>query len=152
MNTTDAAHAVAHDYPHGGTDALALRMGLSSGALLRNKVVLNRGPENRNHLTLAEAVRMTELADDDRILEAWARERGKALVQIPEAENCSDGAVLELVAESWQSHGEIGKAINETFADGIVERHEVKRIRDAIWTHLSKLFGLSNRIEGMVEK
>lgn len=151
MNTQQAAHAVAHDFAH-NTDTLATLMGLSSGAILRNKVVLNRTPENRNHLTLAEAVRMTEITGDRRILEAWARELGLMLMDIPAAENCADGEVIEMLSESMKTFGEVGHEVNRTFADGRVEQHEVRRVRDAIWSHLGKLFGLSNRIEGMAEK
>lgn len=151
MNTQQAAHAVAHDFAH-NTDTLATLMGLSSGAILRNKVVLNRTADNRNHLTLAEAVRMTEITGDKRIVEAWARELGMALIEVPQADSCADADVIELMSQSWETHGAIGRAINETFSDGRVEMHEVRRIRDAIWTHLSKLFGLNGRIEGMAEK
>lgn len=147
MNTADAAYAVAHDYP-GGTDSLAPRIGMS-GALLRNKVNQN---QTINHLTLAEAVRMTEITGDTRIVEAFARQLGMMLMDIPAAENCADGEVIEMLSESMKTFGEVGHEVNRTFADGRVEQHEVRRVRDAIWSHLGKLFGLSNRIEGMAEK
>jgi hypothetical protein len=125
-------------------------MGIS-GALLRNKVNTNRTPDNRNVLSLVEAVRMTDLTDDDRILEAWARDRGYVLVKLPAAEHCSDGAVLELMAKTWETNGEIGKEVNRTFEDGRVERREVGRVKDRVWSHISTLFGLVGRIEGMAE-
>jgi hypothetical protein len=56
------------------------------------------------------------------------------------------------MSESMKTFGDIGNEITRTFEDGRVEQHEVRRVRDAIWSHLSKLFGLSNRIEGMAEK
>jgi hypothetical protein len=129
VNTQQAAHAVAHDFPH-NTDTLASLMGLTSGAILRNKVVLNRTAENRNHLTLAEAVRMTEITNDHRILEAWARELGMALIEMPQAESCADADVIELMAKTW----------------------ETKRVKDRVWDHIRTLFGLVGRIEGMAEK
>jgi hypothetical protein len=119
------------------------------GAVLRNKVNLNN---TTHHLTLAEAVRMTDLTDDERILEAWARHRGKVLMDIPAPENCSDGEVIELMSESMKTFGDIGAAITDTFSDGRVESHEARRVRDVIWAHLGKLFGLSSRIDGMAEK
>ena len=91
------------------------------------------------------------MANDDRILDAWARERGYVLVKMPDAENCSDDAVLELMAKTWETNGEIGKEVNRTFADGRVEPHEVARIKDRMWEHIRTLFGLSGRIEGMQE-
>lgn len=147
MNITDAAYAVAHDYP-GGTESLAPRLGMS-GAVLRNKVNPNN---STHHLTLAEAVKMTDITGDERILEAWARERGKVLMEVPAAENCADGEVIEMMSESMKTFGDIGAAITDTFADGRVEAHEARRVRDVIWAHLGKLFGLSSRIDGMAEK
>lgn len=147
MNITDAAYAVAHDYP-GGTESLAPRLGMS-GAVLRNKVNQNN---TTHHLTLAEAVRMSDITGDLRVLQAWAREAGMALMEIPQPENCADGEVLEMLSASMQTFGSIGQEITATFEDGRVESREARRVRDAIWAHLSKLFGLSNRIEGMAEK
>ncbi|MFM0101974.1 phage regulatory CII family protein [Paraburkholderia rhynchosiae] len=147
MNITDAAYAVAHDYP-GGTESLAPRLGMS-GAVLRNKV----NPNNTtHHLTLAEALRMSEITSDRRIAEAFARELGLVCMDVPAPENCADGEVLEMMSQSMKTFGDIGNEITKTFADGQVESREARRVRDAIWKHLSKLFGLSNRIEGMAEK
>lgn len=147
MNITDAAYAVAHDYP-GGTESLAPRLGMS-GAVLRNKV----NPNNTtHHLTLAEALRMSEITGDRRIAEAFARELGLVCMEVPAAENCADGEVIEMMSESMKTFGDIGAAITDTFADGRVDSHEARRVRDVIWKHLGKLFGLSNRIDGMAEK
>lgn len=147
MNITDAAYAVAHDYP-GGTESLAPRLGMS-GAVLRNKV----NPNNTtHHLTLAEAVKMSAITSDRRVVEAWARELGLVLMDVPAAENCADGEVIEMMSASMKTFGDIGHEITKTFEDGRVEQHEVRRVRDAVWSHLGKLFGLSNRIEGMAEK
>ncbi|WP_153135152.1 phage regulatory CII family protein [Paraburkholderia agricolaris] len=146
MNILDTLHAVAHDYK-GGCESLAPRIGMSA-AVLRSKV--NVGNETHKP-TLAEAVRITEIADDDRVLEAWARERGYVLVKLPDADNCSDGAVLELMAKTWETNGEIGKEVNRTFEDNRVEKHEVARVKDRVWNHIASLFGLVGRIEGMAE-
>lgn len=146
MNILDTAHAVAHDYP-GGCESLAPRVGMSP-AVLRSKV----NPNTDTHqFTLMNAVAVTAMANDDRILEAWARDRGYVLVKIPDAVHCSDEAVLELMAKTWETNGDIGKEVNRTFADGRVEPHEVARIKDRMWEHIRTLFGLSGRIEGMQE-
>lgn len=147
MNITDAAYAVAHDYP-GGTESLAPRLSMSA-AILRNKVNQNN---TTHHLTLAEAVRMSEMTSDFRILQAWARELGMALVELPQPENCADQDVIELMAKTWETNGEIGKEIIRTFADGRVEAHEVKRVKDCAWTHMVTLLSMVTRIEGMAEK
>lgn len=147
VNTADAAYAVAHDYP-GGTESLAPRLPMSA-ALLRNKVNPN---QDINHLTLREAVRMTDVANDDRILEAWARERGKMLIDIPAPENCADADVIELMAQTWETNGDIGREVNAIFADGRVDQAEVLRLKDRVWKHVRTVFGLAGRIAGMAEK
>jgi hypothetical protein len=73
-------------------------------------------------------------------------------MEVPAAENCADGEVIEMMSESMKTFGDIGAAITDTFADGRVDSHEARRVRDVIWKHLGKLFGLSNRIDGMAEK
>lgn len=146
MNITDAAYAIAHDYP-GGTDSLAPRLGMS-GAVLRNKV----NPNNTtHHLTLAEAVRMSQITGDSRIVQTWAQELGFVVIEIPAVESCADGEVIELMARTWETNGEIGREVNRTFADGKVEAHEVSKIKDRIFAHMSTLFGLFGRIKGMAE-
>lgn len=147
MNTKDAAYAVAHDYP-GGTESLAPRIGMS-GALLRNKVNPNN---STHHLTLAEALRMSEMTGDVRIAEAFARELGLMCIEMPTPENCADADVIEMMAKTWETNGEIGREVNKTFEDGRVEQHEVKRVKDRVWDHIRTLFGLVGRIEGMAEK
>ncbi|HKR43346.1 MAG TPA: phage regulatory CII family protein [Paraburkholderia sp.] len=92
--------------------------------VLRNKVNPNT---DAHHVTLMNAVDMTVKTDDDRILEAWARERGYVLIKLPTPENCVDGEVIELMAKTWQTNGDIGREVNRTFEDGRVERHEVIR-------------------------
>ncbi|SDI64823.1 Phage regulatory protein CII (CP76) [Paraburkholderia steynii] len=146
MNVLDAAHAVAHDY-EGGCESLAPRVSMSS-ALLRNKV----NPNNTaNHLTLKEAVRLSVVTGDARILEAFARELGMVCIKAPTADNCADADVIEMMAQAMKTLGDMGHEINKTFADGRVERAEVKRVRDRAWPHVQTIFALVSRIEGMAE-
>ncbi|MCP3721754.1 phage regulatory CII family protein [Paraburkholderia sp. CNPSo 3272] len=146
MHITDAAYAVAHDYP-GGTESLAPRLGMS-GAVLRNKV----NPNNTtHHLTLAEAVRMSQITGDVRIAEAIANELGFALVKTPSMEECNDAAIVELMGAAWATHGEVGKEICKTLEDGRVEFGEVDRIEQRIYTHAQVLFNISARLRGMAE-
>lgn len=147
MNITDAAYAVAHDYP-GGTESLAPRLGMS-GAVLRNKVNPNN---STHHLTLKEAALLSAVTNDRRIAIAFARELGLTCIEVPEPEHCADADVIELMAKTWETNGEIGREVNKTFEDGVVEQHEVRRVKDRVWDHIRTLFGLVGRIEGMAEK
>ncbi|SDR18628.1 Phage regulatory protein CII (CP76) [Paraburkholderia fungorum] len=146
MNILDTLHAVAHDYP-GGCESLAPRIDMSA-AVLRSKVNVN----NDTHKpTLMEAVRITDVSDDDRVLEAWARERGYALVKVPNIEGCTDAAIVELMGEAWSTHGDVGKEIVKTLEDGKVEFKEVDRVEGRIFKHAQVLFNIAARLRGMAE-
>ncbi|GJH05011.1 phage regulatory CII family protein [Paraburkholderia terrae] len=146
MNILDTLHAVAHDYK-GGCESLAPRVNMSA-AVLRSKV----NPNTETHKpTLIDAVQITDMADDDRVLEAWARHRGFALVKMPDVTGCSDGAIVELMGEAWSTHGEVGKQICKTLEDGRVEEKEVARVEASIYKHAQVLFNISARLRGMTE-
>lgn len=146
MNILDTAHAVAHDYP-GGCESLAPRIGMSA-AVLNSKV----NPNTETHkLALREAVRITSVTNDDRILEAWARERGYALVKMPAVDGCTDAAIVELMGEAWSTHGLVGKEICKTLEDGRVEHGEVERVEQRIFSHAQVLFNIAARLRGMAE-
>ncbi|CAL8476433.1 Gp65 (plasmid) [Caballeronia sp. S22] len=145
MNILDTLHAVAHAYK-GGCESLAPRLGMSA-AVLRSKV----NPNTETHqATLMNAVQITEMADDDRVLEAWARERGYALVKMPVVENCSDAAIVELMGEAWATHGEVGREICKTLEDGRVKSDEVDRVERSMFKHAQVLFTVCGRLRGMV--
>lgn len=145
MNTADAAYAVAHDYP-GGTDSLAPRIGMS-GALLRNKVNQN---QNINHLTLAEAVRLTDVTNDERILEAWATERNAVVVHLPVATEAPDNEELLVKFMSLTAHyGDLVKRHQEATEDGEVddgEMADLRRIGNLIHQTVEEINALTERI------
>lgn len=147
MNILDTAHAVATEYD-GGCESLAPRLGIGA-QVLRNKVNPNT---KTHHLTLDEAVRMSVLTKDRRIVEAFARELGLVCIEIPLPENCADADVIELMAQTWETNGDIGREVNAIFADGRVEQREVQRLKDRVWKHVRTVFGLAGRIAGMAEK
>lgn len=146
MNILDTLRAVAHDYK-GGCESLAPRLGMSA-AVLRSKV----NPNTDTHkATLMDAVQITDMADDDRVLEAWARDRGYALVHLPDVEGCTDAAIVELMGEAWSTHGLVGKEICKTLEDGRVEHKEVERVEGRIFKHAQVLFNIAARLRGMAE-
>ena len=147
LNILDTAHAVAHEYD-GGCESLAPRMGVGA-QVLRNKVNPNIAT---HHLTLAEAVRMSDLANDYRILETWAQQVGMALVKIPLPEDCADAEVVELMAKSLGSLGDVGAEIVKTLEDGRVERHEAEKVNDRAFAHITTVVSLTSRVAGMAEK
>ncbi len=145
MNTADAAYHVVHDYP-GGSESLGPRVDISA-AVLRNKVNPNN---STHHLTLAEAVRINDVTDDDRILRAWAHQRGYLLVKAPAGSGDSDMSVLEKVAAFMFASGMFGKEIHDSLADGGVDRSEFARVKAAGNAVMSEVAETIQRMKGMV--
>ena len=65
-----------------------------------------------HHLNLGEAVAITELTGDNRILEAWAASRGKALVDLP-AGVVSDDDLVEQVLLAQSVFGKLMQSIHD---------------------------------------
>lgn len=146
MNTADAAYHVVHDYP-GGSESLGPRVDISS-AVLRNKV----NPNNDTHrLTLAEAVRITDITSDDRILQAWARARGYMLIKPPAGHTC-DMAILEQVVGLAVVNGEFMATVNEALSDGKITRDEIERIHERENKLQAQAATVTGSLEGMAEK
>lgn len=143
MNTTDAAYHTVHDYP-GGSESLGPRVGISP-AVLRNKVNPNN---DTHHLTFAEAQRLADMADDDRMLRAWAHARGYLLVQAPKGNDC-DMSVLEAVVETGVAHGQWMQTIHSALADGKVEPVEVQAIDAAKRALQIAAATATQRVQGM---
>lgn len=150
MNVDDAAYAVVHDYP-GGADSLAPRMGKNkSPVVLRSKV---NPRSDSHHLTLREAVAITVLTDDDRILQAFAQECGRMVLPLPSADDtqASDMAVLELVVSVMAGQGDLGGTIHRALADGRLTRIEFAQIEDAANVAQRRIAALMRRLAGMVD-
>lgn len=146
MNVADAAHSVVHDYP-GGSESLAPRLGMSA-AVLRNKVNPNTAS---HHLSLVEASRATGLTGDMRILHAFAAEHGRVVVTPADGDDASDMAVLEVMAATWSTSGDLGTAVHRALADGVLTQDELRLIKDAAYRHQRKLASLVTRLEAMAE-
>ncbi|EOM1127975.1 TPA: phage regulatory CII family protein, partial [Klebsiella quasipneumoniae subsp. quasipneumoniae] len=71
-----AAYSIGHRF---NASELARLMGRKPAEFCKK---LNPDCDDR-HLTLAEAVAVTEITGDNAILEAWAVSRGKVLVDLP---------------------------------------------------------------------
>jgi len=147
MNTTDAAYHAVHDYP-GGSESLGPRVGISP-AVLRNKV----NPNNEtHHLTFAEAQRVVDITDDERMLRAWAHSRGLLLIKAPDGDHsASDMSVLEAVVETGVAHGQFMQSIHTALADGKVDTKEIEDINQAKRVLQTVAEGVSQRLQGMAE-
>jgi hypothetical protein len=145
LNILDTAHAVAHDYP-GGCESLAPRIGMSA-AVLRSKV----NPNTETHqLTLVNAVRMTDVTGDERIIETWLADRNAVMVKLPEpSENPDNEEIIGKFMKLTVHYGSLAKRFQEATADGEVDEQEMadlKRIGNLIHRAVEEINLLTERI------
>jgi len=141
MNITDAAHKTVKDYP-GGSEALAVRIGMSA-AVLRNKVNPNN---NTHHLTLAEASEIMGVTGDDRILHAMAAEHGYTLQKMQ-----ADGmaSVMGAMLENAAKQGAFAQALQEALSDGLISENEMKAISSAGTAQVEAMIKLLARLRAV---
>ncbi|WP_429120529.1 phage regulatory CII family protein [Aeromonas allosaccharophila] len=102
---------------------LARKLG-KSPVVLANKM----NPDcDSHHLNLGEAVAVTELADENRILEAWTAGRGLMLVARPHG-SVSDDDLVEQVLLAQSVFGKLMQAIHDARVDGVIDRMEQGQI------------------------
>lgn len=147
MNIRDAIYQTVHRAA-GGVEALAVRMGLRV-QILRNKANPNSGT---NYLSPLELDALMELTGDYAVLHALAQNHGHVCLRVDVDSAPSDMAVLELVTKVWSASGEVGAEVHATLADGVVERHEVARVKAAVYRVNHALEQMVLRLEGMAEK
>lgn len=126
-----AAYGIGHRY---NASELARLMGRKPGEFCKK---LNPDCDDR-HITLAEAVAITELTGDNAILEAWSASRGKVLVELP-AGVVSDDDLVEQVLLAQAVFGSLMQAIHDARADGIIDRMEhgqIQRIGTQVAEHV----------------
>ena len=74
-------------------------------------------------IAVIEAVAITELADDNGIIDAWAHLRGKVLVDIP-AGSMNDEELADQVMLIQSVFGQMMQTIYQARADGVIDRLE----------------------------
>ena len=80
-----------------------------------------------HHLTLSEAIAVTELTNDNAIISAWALSRGQMLVDMPEGA-VSDEDLVDQVLLAQAIFGQLMQTIHGARSDGIVDRLEQSEI------------------------
>ncbi|WP_421300086.1 phage regulatory CII family protein [Aeromonas veronii] len=126
-----AAYGIGHRY---NASELARLMGRKPGEFCKK---LNPDCDDR-HITLAEAVAITELTGDNAILEAWSASRDKVLVELP-AGVVSDDDLVEQVLLAQAVFGSLMQAIHDARADGIIDRMEhgqIQRVGTQVAEHV----------------
>lgn len=117
----DAAHQLVQAYP-GGAESLAPRIG-KNPTTMRHEI--NRtGPAK---LGLADAVSMSVMADDRRILNAFAAEMGCLVLQLPSSLSC-DSTSMERVSKMAKEFSDLIASVTAAKADGKVTANELAHV------------------------
>jgi hypothetical protein len=139
-----AAHALGHEF---GVDKLANTLFQQPGVMY-NKL----NPENdSNHLYLRDAVHLTDIANDDRILSAWCSQRGGVFVKLPEAVNCDEELSDQLLKISEQ----MGMALAEiraSRADGVITHDEFESIGRELTNTVREVLSLKAVVSSQVRE
>lgn len=147
MNTHDAFHDTVHGSP-GGCEALAVRLGMSA-AVLRNKANPNAVA---NIVGLRDVERVMALTGNYAVLHALAGNHGHVAVRVESDAEPSDLAVLEMAAKAWAASGDVGQEVYAALADGVIEPHEVEKVRAAAYRVTQTMSALVSRLDGMAQK
>lgn len=118
----DSAYHVVHDYP-GGAESLAPRL-KKRGDQLSHEVA-ERGSAK---FGLRDAVRITDLTGDMRILASWALHTRHMLVPLPHSE-AGGSEVLQALGGASKEFADLCQAVCKGMADGRVSDNELDRVQ-----------------------
>lgn len=129
--------------------ALAKLIGKSEKTLAAK---LNNDPEYDHHnLHLAEAVAITEITGDERILSAWANSRGKVLVSLPKT-GLTDDEFSDVLLTVQTTQGELASAIKKARADGVITEADYAAINRNTLNAIQQLLQLDAELKAQVRE
>lgn len=117
----DAAFALVRAYP-GGASSLAPRIGKAHGTL-SHEVSGRQGSK----LGLDDAVALSVLSGDLRVLNAFAAELGCLVLQLPVATDAGND-VMQRVGQAAKEFGEFLSEVTTDAADGDISTNDLRRI------------------------
>ena len=141
MDVIDVAHKTVHNSAHGGSAALATRLGMSV-TILNNKVNPNA---SAHHLRLDEAVAIMELTGDHSIIQAMAHRLGGVYCEVSSAATKDDLIMTALSASACQ--GDVMTELHDALEDGRISCDQRAALKGKIQTAMAELQALSNHVD-----
>ena len=126
MDVIDAAHKTVHNPKHGGSTAIAARMGMSS-TVLNNKVNPNT---DTHHLRLDEALTIMEYTNDTSIIQAMAQRLGGVFYKVDG--EATQASILMTALSTSACQGDIMSEMHKALEDGRIDCNEHDAIQTAI--------------------
>ncbi|HCU64574.1 MAG TPA: hypothetical protein DF774_02310 [Rheinheimera sp.] len=104
-----------------------------------------------HHLNLAEAIAVTELTGDERILSAWAQSRGKVLFATP-TRAITDDEFADVLLLAQEQTGQLATSIRKARADGVITEADYADINKMTIAAIEKLLHLDAELKAQVRE
>ncbi len=140
MNVIDAAHKTVHNDKHGGSTAIAARMGMSS-TVLNNKVNPNT---DTHHLRLDEALTIMEYTNDTSIIQAMAQRLGGVFYKVDG--EATQASILMTALSTSACQGDIMTEMQKALEDGRIDCKEHDTLQTTIQDAMGALRTLAAQI------
>ena len=140
MDVIDAAHKTVHNPKHGGSTAIAARMGMSS-TVLNNKVNPNT---DTHHLRLDEALTIMEYTNDAGIIQAMAQRLGGVFYKVDG--EATQASILMTALSTSACQGDIMTEMQKALEDGRIDCKEHDALQTTIQDAMVALRTLSAQI------
>lgn len=142
MSVLDAAYNVGEDYKDGGTAGLARRMD-------RNPTTLSHELRRTGSakLGLLDAVKMTALSGDLRILQAFAGKCGQMCVPLPEGVDMDADDCMRRLSAANAAFGKVAAETCDALADGTITANEAARYRRGMGELIASMHALEAAIQ-----
>ena len=140
MDVIDAAHSTVHNPKHGGSTAIAARMGMSS-TVLNNKVNPNT---DSHHLRLDEALTIMEYTNDTSIIQAMAQRLGGVFTLV-EGDTTQASIIMTALSTS-ACQGDVMSEMHKALEDGRIDCSEHDALQTKIQDTMKMLRTLAIQI------
>lgn len=140
MDVIDAAHKTVHNPKHGGSTAIAARMGMSS-TVLNNKV---NPATNTHHLRLDEALTIMEYTNDTSIIQAMAQRLGGVFTLV-EGDTTQASIIMTALSTS-ACQGDVMSEMHKALEDGRIDCSEHDALQTKIQDTMKMLRTLATQI------
>jgi len=140
----DAAYLLGKRH---NTSDLARKLGISPN-VLGNKL----NPDQDFHkLSLGEAVAITDITNDNAIIEAWSHQRGGVFVKLP-IEVSSDEELSDQLMRLSEALGSALGEIRHAREDGIIDQSEFLRIKEKLMQTVTEALALKEVVSDQVRE
>jgi hypothetical protein len=140
MDVIDAAHKTVHNPKHGGSTAIAARMGMSS-TVLNNKV---NPATNTHHLRLDEALTIMEYTNDHSIMQAMAQRLGGVFCMVDG--EATQASIIMTALSTSACQGDVMSEMHKALEDGRIDCSEHDALQTKIQDTMKMLRTLAIQI------